>query len=125
MNHAIPPPIRHRVAVMDGNKEALAAIPTENLVLALLQELASRVERLENVDKAGTENSASALSKHNSFAQNLPNEELLNTDGTITPPEAYHKCASEDISIPAADRCCISHYGFFLDGDNVGMTLKR
>src|SRR5438046_2700515 len=110
---------------MDGSEESLATLPTEKLVLTLLQELASRVERLENVDRAQKESGTSSCPNHNSFAQNRLNEELLNTGGAITPQGAYHQWTSEDIPIPAADTLCIHPYGFLLDGDNAGITLKR
>jgi hypothetical protein len=69
----------------------------------------------------------------NAYAEEYPKERLqimskgmfLNTNGTITPQEAYHGSVSEDKSIRAANRPCIDPYGFLLDGDDVSTSLKR
>ena len=120
-----PPFLYLRRASMDGNEDPLAVIPTEQLVLTLLRELASRVERLENTEKGETERGVSASTTTSSFEQKLLNDELLNTGGTFTPQDAYHECASEDRSFRTPDTLSTVPYGLLLDGEDVSMSLKR
>jgi hypothetical protein len=110
---------------MDGNEDPLAAIPTENLVLTLLQELAARVEKLEGVDEGGRERGTPTSSRQHAFAHKLFNEELLNTGGTVTPQELYREWATEDNLPDAASTRRIAPYGFLLDGEDSNDTLKR
>jgi hypothetical protein len=110
---------------MDGNEDPLAAIPTEKLVLTLLQELAARVERLEYGDEVGRNKSGTTSPRKHAFAYKLLNEELLNTGGTVTPQEVYHEWANED-SLPDAGAIRrIAPYGFLLDGEDSSDALKR
>lgn len=110
---------------MNGNEDPLSAIPTEKLILTLLQELAARVERLEDGDKVSRNKSATISPRTQSFEHNLFNEELLNTGGTVTLQELYHEWANED-SFPHADAIRrIAPYGFLLDGEDWSDALKR
>jgi hypothetical protein len=109
---------------MDGNED-LAAIPSERLVLTLLQELASRVKRLEDADRARREISAPAPLTQKRFAYNLLNEDALNTNGTVTPRETSCEWASHDKYRSTTDTRYVCPYGFLLDGEDMSDAVMK
>ena len=109
---------------MDGNEHALAAIPTEQLVLTLLRELASRVERLEARDKAVEERTPAGVPDYaelSSFGQKFSNEEA---NGYITPQEVAEDSPSEEESIRRIDASRLVPYGYILDSDDYRNPLQ-
>lgn len=107
---------------MQGNEDSLAAIPTERLVLTLLQELAIRVEKLETkVDVVEQQ------SRRWPSAQKLPSKDIPEKEGstTTTSQADAEELPSHDDPIVIDDKSLLVPYGCLLDGEDPGNIVMR
>jgi hypothetical protein len=103
---------------MDGNENPLAAIPTEQLVLTLLRELAARVERLET--KAGVREQES----RDSSIQKTPSEEIKKSIEPIASEDDVEEFSSDYKPPLAPEKKLHVPYGYLLDGEGASMVAK-
>ena len=104
---------------MDGSENPLAAIPTEQLVLTLLRELAARVERLETKSGVGEQET------RESSVQKAPKEEIKEKDGSITSPDDTEEFPSDYEPAHAVDESMQVPYGYLLDGEGASIVTRR
>jgi hypothetical protein len=102
---------------MDGNENPLAAIPTEQLVLTLLRELASRVERLETKAGFGEQDS------RGSAVQKTENDGIKKTIESVASRDDAEELPSE-CKLPIANEKLHVPYGYLLDGEGPSMVAK-
>lgn len=111
---------------MQSNDDSLAAIPKDKLVLKLLQELSTRIERLErqNASILSTElESSSHFSKDwkestQSFPSDLNDDERSPSDGTAEPGPRHYLpgwVPPGRVLVP---------YGYLLDGERITNNMK-
>jgi hypothetical protein len=103
---------------MDGNENPLAAIPTEQLVLTLLRELAARVERLET--KAGFREQES----RESSIQKTPSEEIKKFIESIASEDDVEEFSSDYKPPLALEKKLHVPYGYLLDGEGASMVAR-
>jgi len=106
------------MADMDGNGNPLAAIPTEQLVLTLLRELAARVERLEANAGLGDQKTS------DSSVQKALKEEINNKDGSIASQDDVEDCPSDYKPTSEVEKSLQVPYGHLLDSDSASVVTK-
>lgn len=114
---------------------SLAEIPTEHLVLKLLQELAGRVGKLENIDKA-VENGHFSLpsleTNHQHYEESESTEIVISKPQTFlddpTPEEETHpNCCRGVCQVEGEERaiCVLVPYGSCYNGEFGEQTITK
>jgi hypothetical protein len=104
---------------MDGSENPLAAIPTEQLVLTLLRELAARVERLETKAGVGEQET------RGSSVQKAPEEEIKEKDESIASQDDAEALSSDYKPAHALEDSLQVPYGCLLDGEGASVITRR
>lgn len=113
---------------MNGHEDPLAAIPTEQLVLTLLRELAARVEQLETkVDAGRHENRRSSASKlAHDVDLDLDCGKDKDRDRCSTPQVNIEELPSSSTEPNSIDETSlVVPYGYLLDGEDPSVTVRR
>lgn len=103
---------------MDGRENPLAAIPTDQLVLTLLRELASRVERLET--KAGVREQQG----RDASVQKTSNGEINTVTESIASQDNTGDLSSDCKASLAVEKSLHVQYGYLLDGEGTSVTAR-
>jgi hypothetical protein len=104
---------------MDGDENPLAAIPTEQLVLTLLRELATRVERLE------TKINADSQETHGPSVQKVPAGEVDKKDVSIASQDDAEELPLDYEHTSAVEKSLRVPYGYLLDGEDASVATRR
>jgi hypothetical protein len=115
-----------------ANEDTLAAIPTDQLMLRLLQELVARVDRLEQANKPTNKDGSPKMTakstdtpKDNTTVTDVPDEAL--SSSKINTVSTDSRCATCDEIIGELCECVSIPYGYMLHDEiadpNVGYNL--
>lgn len=103
---------------IDENENPLAAIPTEQLVLTLLRELAARVERLEAKASVGEQETRA------SSVQKAPEKEINEKYGSIASQDDAEVLPSDCKPTREVEKSLQVPYGHLLDGEGASVVPR-
>ncbi len=103
---------------MDGNENPLAAIPTEQLVLTLLRELAARVAKLETKADVGGQET------HDSSIQKTPDEDIKEFVASIASQDDAEELPSDHKPPYVVEKNLFVPYGYLLDGEGASIIPR-
>lgn len=108
-----------QTVIMEPDESSVASLPTDRLILTLLQELATRVERLEKAAACSTPHHQEAGVRQINIEDEAPKNEAnqrriepISDTSTVSQPDRDH------------DEGVLVWYGQLLDYDDIGEKMK-